>query len=240
MAKSQSNEGGLAHVTRVLGELRQVKDRKVEARGVSPELGLLRAFQAKRLERTYADLMSTPRYREFGQFFLTDIYGTADYTQRNHDMAQLHGILQRVVPEPLYHPLSLIVELHALTDRLDGLLLERLASLPDYHGTVTTSLYAEAYRACDNYPDRMRQIDLIDKSLAQMDEVVHARGSGLVLKMAQGPARVTGWGELVGLAERGFRAFKQLGDSAEFRQILRHRETRILDRIWAREATPFD
>jgi hypothetical protein len=239
MGKPHSQEGRAPDLPRVLGELRKVRDRKVESQGVTPQLALLRAFQAERLERTYADLMTDSRYREFGQFFLTDIYGGADYTQRNHDMAQLHGLLQRMVPEPLYHPLSLIVELHALTDRLDGLLLERLTSLAGYQGAVTAPLYAEAYRLCDNYRDRVRQIDLIDEILMDLDEVVHARGSGLVLKMARGPARVAGWGEMAGLVERGFRAFKQLGSSAEFRHVIKQRETRILDRIWAGEADPF-
>jgi hypothetical protein len=39
--------------------------------------------------------------------------------------------------------------------------------------------------------------------------------------------------------DRGFRAFKQMGDAGRSLRAIRQRETRILDQIYARSPDPF-
>ena len=42
----------------------------------------LRVWQAARLERTHSDLLASPRYRAATRFFLDELYGSKDFSQR--------------------------------------------------------------------------------------------------------------------------------------------------------------
>jgi hypothetical protein len=60
------------------------------------------------------------------------------------------------------------------------------------------------------------------------------------LRLARRPARAGGFGQLQDFLERGFSAFKQMGGAAEFLATIERRETRILERLFAGTARPFD
>ncbi len=49
---------------------------------LAPAMKLLNAWQAERLARTYADLRVDPRYKPATEFFLSDLYGPKDFTER--------------------------------------------------------------------------------------------------------------------------------------------------------------
>ena len=53
----------------------------------------LRAWQAARFERTYADLMASDRYRPAAEYFLSDLYGPKDFSERDDELARLLPVL---------------------------------------------------------------------------------------------------------------------------------------------------
>jgi hypothetical protein len=222
----------------LLQELRRLKHQRVESGGLDPRLARLRQWQTDRLGRSYADLLAHPRYAPACRFFLDDIYSPRDFSQRDHDMLQLHDFMRRFVPAVMMRPLTLTVTLHALTERLDRALC---AMLFDDMQAAEVSLagYAEAYRRCNNYDERLQQIALVGEIGQDLDRVVRQPLTGTVLGLAAGPARRAGWEELTGFLERGYRAFKHVGGAKAFLELVRRRETRYLDRIYAGDPDPY-
>src|SRR5512143_3306880 len=131
------------------------------ADGLHPQLAMLRNWQANRLAHTYADLRADPHYGPACEFFLSDIYAPRDFSQRDHDLDRIHKFLARVLPAATIQLLTMTVELNNMTTLLDNHLLQVLVDQLGATDAVTVELYAEAYRACINRAERVRQIDLI-------------------------------------------------------------------------------
>ena len=220
-------------------DLEKLKHQSVASTGLDRHLALLRNWQAQRLARTYADLLARPNYRPACEFFLNDIYAARDFTQRDHDIEQMYAFMRRVFPETLIHPLKLTVEVHALTRDLDERLRKVLITDCGVQDQITEAQYAEAYRRCDNYPERIRQIELVHKIGLELDDIVRQPISGIALTLAKAPARRAGWVELTDFVEHGYHAFRTMRDTTYFLDTIRQREKRILDKIYAEEPEPF-
>jgi hypothetical protein len=126
-----------------------------------------------------------------------------------------------------------------LTERLDGQLLQVLRGELGMRGTLTSEMYAEAYRRCQNYHERVRQIELIREIGEQVDKAVRIPFSGSVLKISLGALQRSGWGDLGGLMERGYKVFKPLRDGPALLRVIYDREIKILNRIYAGQPDPF-
>jgi hypothetical protein len=200
---------------------------------------LLRSWQAERLAKTHADFLAHPRYRLAAQFFLSDIYAPRDFSQRNHDIERMHQSMLKVLPERVVHTLTVIVHLHQFTDELDELLLDTLVNQVGMTNTLTADQYTEAYRICNNYDDRAKQIAMLVEVGRGVERLVRLPFIGATLRLARGPARMAGWHELQDFLERGFAAFKHMHGAAEFLTTIQHREMLILDRIFAAHPDPF-
>jgi hypothetical protein len=222
----------------LLSELRKLKHQRVTSSGLDPRLASLRQWQTHRLARSYADLLANPRFAPACRFFLDDIYSPRDFAQRDHDMLQMHDFMRRFVPAGMMQPLTLTVTLHALTEKLDRALGTMLFGEMQA-AEVTLAGYAEAYRRCDNYDERVAQVSLVGEIGQHLDRIVRQPLTGTVLGLAAGPARRAGWDELTGFLERGYRAFKVMGGAKAFLELVRRRETRYLDRIYAGDPDPY-
>jgi hypothetical protein len=226
----------------VLGQLNDIQNLRREelaAEPLEPALALLKAWQSQRLARTYADLLATDRYRLACRFFLDDIYAARDFAQRDRDVIEMHNFMQRFVPASLLRPLDETIALYALTQSLDQRLRDVLVDEVGVTDGLTEAQYAEGYRRCDNYADRVRQIDKIVEIGSLLDVIIGLPLTGTALQMAKVPANRAGWTELTGFMERGYRAFKHMRGAGEFLDTIRRRERTILDRIYAEEPEPF-
>jgi hypothetical protein len=226
----------------LLNDLRhseELKHQPVAMVGLDPQLAMLREWQAHRLARTYADLLADPRYRPACGFFLSDIYAPRDFSQRDHDLERIHQFLSRVLPAQTIQLLTETVELNSLTNILDNRLLRVLVDRLGVTDAVTPELYAEAYRLCDNYTERVRQIDLTRSILMQVGEGARRRVVGAALKLAKVPAQRAGWVDLYDFLERGRQAFGQMKDVKTFVDTVARREMGILDLIYAADLPGF-
>jgi hypothetical protein len=223
-----------------LVDARPGKHVKIEAGELSPEIRLLREWQSTRLAWTHHDLLENPRFRPATRFFLSDVYAPRDFSQRNFDIQKAYNAMRKAVPERAVHVLAETIELHQYTDELDAILADVLFNQPDGGEHITPERYAEAYRICDNYDDRVRQIDMIVKIGRSVDKIVRLPFIGLTLRLAHTPAVLAGWNELQGFLERGYAAFKHMKGAEEFLNVIETREKGILDRIYAGAPDPFD
>ena len=206
---------------------------------VAAMLPLLRHWQAQRLARTYADLAADERYAAATAFFLSDIYGERDFSERDRAVERAYPLLRKTLPKAALLPLERAVALDDLSKELDAALA--LALLGEgVDEAITESTYARAYRLCDNRAQRLHQIELTVAVGSDLDRVVKKPLVRRLLVLARTPARAAGFGELQDFLERGFEAFRQMGGAAEFLKSIETRETQILERLFAGTPRPFD
>jgi hypothetical protein len=205
----------------------------------SPQLTLLRDWQVRRLARTYNDFLGNPRYAPSCEFFIDDIYAVHDFNERNEGLRRLYESLRLFAPDTLTRPLSMGIELHELSEALDGQLVAVLVGQLGMSDALSAPLYAEAYRRCANYDVRVRQIQMIVDLGTRVEALVNLPFSGAALKLARGTARSTGQGEVMSFLERGYSAFKHMRGAKPFLNTIRERELRILDRIFESDPDPF-
>jgi hypothetical protein len=221
-----------------LSRLKKLQTEQGDGAGV-PELHMLRRWQSERLARTHADLLQNPRYRPAVEFFLAELYGDKDFSQRDRDVERAYPIIVRTMPAGALHAVMMAVELNALSGELDAELLRVLVEEFEVRDKLNEDVYSSAYRYCDNYDRRVRQLELIHILGSELSKVVHNPLIYVALLLARTPAYLAGFGELQEFIEWGFRAFRQLGDAREFLTLIVGRERQILDRIYTRHPRPF-
>lgn len=220
-------------------ELTRVQRLHEERRGnpiLAGALERLADWQARRLRMTYADLGADPRYAGAIQFFQNDLYGSADYSRRDADLARVVPVMVKMLPEAVIATATTAVELNALSQELDRVLLSRL---PRADGTFTVAEYCKAYRRAGNIPLRRRQIQLIGEIGAALDHAVRKPFLGAALGMMRQPARLAGLATLQDFLERGFSAFRSMKGAREFLAIVDERETHIHEAIVGGSSDPF-
>lgn len=194
----------------------------------------LRAFQAQRLERTYADLLASARYGPAATFFLSDLYGAKDVTARDEGVARILPTLVRLMPAAALDAIARAVELDALSERLDLALVGELRGRnPSSAPAITDAAYADAYRAAGTRADRERQIALTGEIGATLDRLAHKPLLGTALRVMETPARSAGLGALHDFLARGLQAFRHMRGADEFLRVVDLREREINERIYA-------
>ena len=222
-----------------LHDIEKLKRQHLEEQPLDPKVALLRSWQSQRLTRTYPDLLASPRYRPACEFFLDEIYAPRDFSQRDHDIEQMYEFVRRFVPDAMLRPLAVTVEVHRMTEHLDRQLIDALVNRLGVTDAITAEQYAEAYRLCDNYDERVHQIELIHDIGSRLDGLVRSPLTGATLAVARGPAHAAGYVELTRFLERGYKAFKHMRGAKYFLGTVRKRERTILDRIYASDPDPF-
>jgi hypothetical protein len=218
---------------------REAQRQTVEECQVEPDLALLRAWQTQRLAHTYADLLADPKYAPACQFFLSDIYGPRDFSQRDSDAVRLHDLLSRFLPEMMLRLLGRAIQINELTSHLDAELARALVETLGVTDAITPELYAAGYRVCNNYDDRVRQIELLAGILTEVCEGAKFPLVGVTLKLVRGPALNAGWFEVYDFLERGYAAARHMKDVKYFVGTIHDRETLILERIFNGHGDPF-
>jgi hypothetical protein len=196
-----------------------------DQRNFDPRLKRLQFWQATRLERDYADVRKVAKNRLACDFFLNELYGDADFAQRDHDVERIYPIMVKVLPGQVLGTVSRAVELNALSHELD---IAMLVHLP--YGELSEADYAAAYQRAT--PDAMRryQLALILSLGRELARVVRIPLMYRLLQMCRWPAKMAGLGALQLFLERGFAAFVALDGARPFLGEIRTREVAFMQR----------
>lgn len=213
-----------------LEQLRALRGEEAVAPGRLTEL---KAFQAERLARTYADLAAQPRYELATGFFLGDLYGPKDFSHRDTAMLRILPLMVRTLPDKAVDTATLAIELEALSESLD----HRVAAALE-PGRIDEERYARAYRAGSTRAERERQIELIVEVGLRLDALVKKPLVHATLRVMRAPARLAGLQDLQDFLERGFESFRAMGSAAEFLATISERETAILNRLFSGAPRP--
>ena len=156
----------------LLRELARVQQHHAE-RASNPELASallhLGRWQSLRLRNTYADLEQTPRYATAMKFFEEDLYGGADFAQRDADLVRVVPAMKRVLPGNVIETVAVAVELNALSQDLDRAMVDDLRAHGQAFGVAD---YCAAYRRVGRYDWRELQIRLIGHVGVSLDRFV--------------------------------------------------------------------
>ncbi len=219
--------------------LKEIARQRVTETGLEPKFYLLSQWQSERLAHTHADLLQNPRYQPAMEFFLEELYGPKDFTRRERDIERVYSSMVRLLPANLLHTLAMAIELNALSYELDARMVHVLAEDLGIDRPITEQTYAQAYRRCNNYAPRKRQIELIGLVGEDLDKAVASPLVYMTLRLVKKPAQLAGFGKLQEFLEQGFRAFRHTRGARVFLDLIVSREMEILERLHSAHPRPF-
>ncbi|AXT39882.1 hypothetical protein D1814_14945 [Alteromonas sp. BL110] len=195
--------------------------------GVMPIIHQLQHWQCKRLLVTHDDLAKQKRYQKAMAFFVDELYGPKDFSQRDADLVRVIPKLAKVLPDKAMNAMDDALSLNALSFDLDMAMAQYLQS--HFPGEpINRDNYALAYRNVGRMEDRAHQIDIISHLGDKLSDVIKIRGIGMLISLSRRPAKLAGLLALHEFLERGFNAFKALGDVQSFIQPVLVREKAIM------------
>ena len=204
--------------------------------GVMPIIHQLQHWQCERLLVTHDDLAQQKRYQKAMAFFVDELYGPKDFSQRDADLVRVIPKLAKVLPDKAMNAMDDALSLNALSFDLDMAMAQYLqAHFPNE--PINRDNYALAYRHVGRIDDRTHQIDIISHLGDQLADVVKIRGIGMLISLSRRPAKLAGLLALHEFLERGFDAFKALGDVQSFIQPVLVREKAIMQTLLSDELT---
>lgn len=193
----------------------------------------LRRFQAERMARTHVDLLEDRRSRAAVEFFLSDLYGPHDLSERDANLERALPSIEKLLPAPALAVVAEAVALDALSERLDAEMARRLGT------GFTEADYIEAYRLSGARTDRERQLDHVERIGGALVDLVRMPFVAKTLSLMKTPARIAGVSHLQSFLERGFKAFQALEDPRRFIDIVLSRERQIMKQLFEEKKEPF-
>lgn len=187
--------------------------------GLAARVAAIKGFQHARFQRTYADLLASPRYRAAALFFLDELYGPADYSSRDAQFARVVPIMVRLLPAETTHTVRVLSDLHASAEKLDTAMATRVDDLP-----LRPRSYVLAWRGVGHRGERASQIDMLHDVGSALDAYTVRPMLRRTLRAMKIPARAAGLGALQRFLERGFETFRRMGGADAFLDTIVQRE----------------
>ena len=171
----------------------------------------VKRLQSRRFEGSYPDLFSKRETNEAANFFLSELYGADDFSERDTQFARIAGAVQSYFPKQVGAVAAALAELHALTEDLDhAMAMLWTEASPD---GSDASRYVSAWRKIGRRQDRQSQLEVVMTIGAELARLTRLPGLRLMLKMMRGPATAAGLSALQAFLENGFDTFAQLSRS---------------------------
>lgn len=198
------------------------------ARAADAQLGErvlhVKHYQQARFAHSYADLLSHPRYADAARFFLDDLYGPGDFSQRDAQFARIVPALVRLFPREVVNTVETLTALHALSEQLDNEMARHIDAIP-----LTAAAYVAAWRRTGQPASRQRQIKLMLDVGRALDVYTRRPLLRHSLRAMRVPARAAGLSALQGFLESGFATFRAMGGAQEFLAQIAQRESAMAE-----------
>lgn len=201
---------------------------QIEQNNLNEKIRDLQTWQTKRLLITHADLWQAKRFKPAMQFFIDELYGPKDFSQRDSELARVVPKMAKLLPEKALLSLEAALKLNALSLELDLALVTHLGQ-----DTLNRDSYFNCYRACENQSKREEQIQLLEDLGIDLAQVVKISGISAILMLSRKPAKVAGVKSLHEFLEKGFKSFKKLGNVNDFIDPIINRERAMLHALFS-------
>jgi hypothetical protein len=198
---------------------------------VSRRLAALRAWQARRLAATYADIHIAEPFAAACEFFLADLYGEGDFGDRDRAVERVVPIMMRILPEGVLASLARAIELNAMSQELDYAMAAALPAHCTSAAAISDLDYAGAYLQSAERRARRHQLALLLVLGRELDRLVRKPLLSELLHLCRWPAKLAGLGALQSFLERGFDAFGRLGGANAFLTTIVTRERAFMTAV---------
>lgn len=213
--------------------------REREARAAQPSwderVQAVKVYQQERFKRTYADLLVDPRYAPAARFFLDELYGPRDFSDRDAQFARVVPALLTLFSHEVVETVATLATLHALSESLDSAMGRYLDGKH-----VEADDYVEAWQATAHADDRERQIALTLAVGEKLDRFTRRPLLRRSLRLMRGPARTAGLGALQQFLETGLDAFSAMHGAQEFLATVSLRERALIAALFGAAAPAAD
>ncbi|MFT4942142.1 MAG: hypothetical protein ACI88A_005216 [Paraglaciecola sp.] len=200
----------------------------ITEQGLTDAIRKLQTWQTNRLLVTHDDLWNSERFKPAMQFFVDELYGPRDFSQRDIEMARAVPTMTKIIPNKGLISLQTALRLNCLSLELDIALAQKLGN-----EEVNRSRYFDCYRHSSNQSQREEQIQLLENLSIDLPKVVRIPGISVILMLSRKPAKVAGVESLHAFLEKGFNAFKELGNVHDFIDPIISRERDMMNALFA-------
>jgi hypothetical protein len=197
-----------------------------EKAGLIPTIRTVQTWQCKRLLVSHQGMYQQKRFRPAVEFFINELYGPNDFSQRDQDIARIVPKMSKFLPEKALCSLASALHLNTLSFELDFDLAKELVDTE-----INRDSYAKAYISCDNLANRQQQIDYIRTLGNDLADVVKMKGIASLLFISRKPAKMAGVLALHEFLEKGFKSFKNLGNVEDFIIPVVNKESEIMQQL---------
>lgn len=206
------NQKGADQIHRAFHEIALLRSANESHPSRSVTLRAVKAYQSKRFQETYHDLLASEAYEPACDFFLTEVYGDQDFSQRDREFERIAKSIERMFPRNILEMAIDLAELHALTELLDTRMAEAMESLGYMPGQVPLDnvTYAVAWRMSQLTAQRTQQLKMVLDLGKRLERITTTRGIRLTLKAMRLPARAANLAALQDFLEKGFETFSEL------------------------------
>jgi hypothetical protein len=215
----------------ILQQLSLVEQER-ERRAADPELaaavGAVKAYQQQRFRHTYADLLASERYAAAARFFLDELYGPRDFSERDAQFARVVPAMVRLFPQEIVATVDTLARLHALSESLDTQMADRMRA-----AAVDAMRYVAAWQRTADLPTRERQIELTLAIGSTLDRLTRKPLLRRTLHLMRGPARAAGLSALQQFLEAGFDTFAAMRGAGDFLGTVEQRERALAVALFA-------
>lgn len=186
-----------------VGEVMAMRQRQAADASLGAAVRAIKRVQAQRFAHTYADLLRDERYGPAAQFFLTELYGDRDFTERDQQFARIAGPLERIFPAQVVATATTLAELHRLSEHLDDRMAEAWRATQAL-GLDAAARYLRAWRDVGEPEQRQLQLRSVLELGSELAELTATAGLRGLLRTMRLPARLAGLSALQGFLEAGF------------------------------------
>jgi hypothetical protein len=188
----------------------------------------LQTWQTKRLLVTHDDFWNSKRFKPAMQFFVDELYGPRDFSQRDVELARVVPKMAKILPNKALISLQAALRLNCLSLELDIALVQKLGG-----EAINRNSYFDCYRQSGSQSKREEQIQLLENLSLDLPQVVKIPGISVILMLSRKPAKVAGVESLHAFLEQGFNAFKELGEVHDFIDPVINRERKMMSALFA-------
>lgn len=215
-------------ILHLLQSVQEQRSQRQRVKGLSEAVDSIKAYQQQRFSHTYADLLASARYGAAARFFLEELYGPVDFSERDHQFARVIPTLVKLFPQDIVNTVHHLAELHALSESLD-------TAMGEAHGPgqVDARSYARAWQSTGRAADREIQVALTVQLGSALDRLTRKPLLRHTLRMMRGPAGMAGLQQLQALLEAGFDSFGAMGGAGEFISTVAQRESALASLLFS-------
>ncbi|MFT7409906.1 MAG: hypothetical protein ACI9EX_000486 [Oleispira sp.] len=214
----------------ILKSLQEIEQMKllITQQNLTDTIKKLQTWQTNRLLTTHDDLWNSKRFKPVMQFFVDELYGPKDFSDRDIELTSALPNIAKIIPYKGLKSLKTALRLDCLSLQLDIAFAQKLGS-----GIINRSSYFNFYRQSSHQSQREEQIQLLENLSLDLPKVVKVPGISIILMLSRKPAKVAGVESLHAFLEKGFNSFKKIGNVHDFIDPVISRERAMMHALFA-------